>query len=143
MPERQLGRYIDEANRVAVLGSDPSTRLIEQLELRLDNVVYRLGFARSRRAARQLVSHGHIEVNGTRTTIPSRQIALNDVVAVRSRTQNLPVIERIKEQMESVVPPTWLSLNKQKFEGAVHALPSKENTEMVGNVGAILEYYSR
>jgi small subunit ribosomal protein S4 len=72
--EKQLRKYIEEANRVAVLGVDPKVRVIEQLEMRLDNVVYKLGFAPSRRAARQLVSHGHILVNGVRTTIPSRVV---------------------------------------------------------------------
>lgn len=143
VPERQLRRYIDEANRVSALGIEPGARLLEQLECRLDNVVYRLGFTRSRRAARQLVSHGHIEVNGVRTTIPSCEIHLNDVVAIRGRTQNLPVMERIKAQLETAVQPTWLSFDKQTFAGTVRALPSKENTEMVGNVGAILEFYSR
>lgn len=143
VPERQLRRYIDEANRVAILGTDPGARLVEQLELRLDNVVYRLGFARSRRSARQLVSHGHVQVNGTRTTIPSRMLELNDVVGIRTRTQSLPVMDRIKENLESSTAPAWLAFDKTAFEGTVRALPSKENTEMVGSVGAILEYYSR
>lgn len=143
VPERQLRRYIEEANRVAVLGVDPGTRLVEQLELRLDNVAYRCGLARSRRAARQLVSHGHLEVNGVRTTIPSRELSLHDVIAVRKRTQELPIAERMKETLENITPPVWLSFDAKKLEGTVRALPSRENTEMVGNVGAILEFYSR
>ena len=143
VPERQLRRYIEEANRVAVLGVDPGTRLVEQLELRLDNVVYRCGLARSRRAARQLVSHGHIQVNGVRTTIPSCELSVNDVIAVRARTQELPVAGRMRETLENTTPPAWLSFDAKKLEGTVLTLPSRENTEMVGSVGAILEYYSR
>jgi len=141
--ERQLSRYVNDANRVAVLGVDAQERMTEQLELRLDNVVYRLGFARSRRAARQLVSHGHIEVNGRRSTIPSRELSLNDVVSLRKRTQQLPVIERIKESIEATDVPTWLARDAKKYEGTVRMLPTRETTELPGSVDAILEFYSR
>jgi small subunit ribosomal protein S4 len=143
IPERQLSRYVEDANRVAVLGTDPRTRMTEQLELRLDNVVYRLGLTRSRRAARQLVSHGHVQVNGKRTTIPSRELALKDTITLRERTQALPIMERIKDATGMATAPTWLSFDANKFEGVVRALPNPENTELPGSVDAILEYYSR
>jgi len=143
IPERQLARYINDANRVAVLGIDPKTRMTEQLELRLDNVVYRLGFARSRRSARQLVSHGHVEVNGRRMTIPSVELRANDVITLRKRTHELPVMERIKENVEGTDVPTWLSRDTKKYEGTVRMLPTPETTELPGSVDAILEFYSR
>jgi len=141
--ERQLRKYVTEANRAAVLGIDPKERLVEQLEMRLDNVVYRLGLAPSRRSARQLVSHGHVSVNGTRTTIPSRQAEEGDIVTLRDRTKNLPIMDRIKTGVEEANTPTWLVFDLKKFEGKVSARPTTEGTEMPGSVGAILEYYSR
>ena len=141
--ERQLRRYIEEANRAATLGTDPTVRLMEQLEMRLDNVVYRLGLAASRRAARQLVTHGHVHVNGKRTDIPSRQLREKDTVSVRERTQKLPIMDRMKETMDTASLPAWISFDKKKLEGTVTARPKVEVTEMPGNVGAILEYYSR
>jgi small subunit ribosomal protein S4 len=143
IPERQLRRYVEEAGRASILGIDPGTRMVEQLEMRLDNVVYRLGIAPSRRAARQLVSHGHIVVNGTRMTIPSRQLSEGDMIVVRDRTRTLPLMERIKTGVEGAQSPVWLSFNVQKYEGKVTARPTPENTEMPGSVSAILEYYSR
>jgi len=141
--ERQLRRYVEEANRAAAVGVDPATRMLEQLEMRLDNVVYRLGLAPTRRAARQLVSHGHILVNERRTTVPSRQLVIGDVPAVRERTRNLPIIEHMKAVIEQATIPVWLSFDMKKYEGKVAAKPTPDNTELPGSVGAILEYYSR
>jgi small subunit ribosomal protein S4 len=141
--ERQLRRYVEEANRVSLLGTDPNLRMVEQLELRLDNVVYRIGLAPSRRAARQLVTHGHVLVNGVRTDVPSRTLGEGDTVALRDRTKGLPLMERIKEWMEQSSIPAWIQYDVKKHEGALKSRPTLENTEMPGNVGAILEYYSR
>jgi small subunit ribosomal protein S4 len=141
--ERQLRKYVEESFRVATLGNDPAKRMLEQLELRLDNVVYRAGLANSRRGARQLVSHGHILVTGARTTIPSRQMRPSDTFSIRTRTRELPIGNRIKEQLEISTAPKWLSFDVTKFEGKVSAEPTPEHTEMPGNVSAILEYYSR
>jgi len=141
--ERQLRHYVEEANRVAALGHDPIVRLIEQLELRLDNVAYRLGLASSRRAARQLVSHGHVLVNGTRTTVPSVQLREGDTITVRERTKGLPIMEQIKQTVEESTTPVWLSIDVKKMEGTVRARPTADATEMAGSPSAILEYYSR
>lgn len=141
--ERQLRKYVEEANRVAVLGIDPKELMIEQLEMRLDNVVYKLGFAPSRRSARQMVSHGHIQVNGTRTNIPSMQVQEDDVITVRERTKNLPIMERVKGSVEITNLPNWIVFNIKNFEGKITARPTLETTETPGAVAAILEYYSR
>jgi len=141
--ERQLRRYVEESQRVAVLGADPSTRMVEQCELRLDNVVYRTGLAPTRKAARQLVSHGHVEVNGRRTTIPSLTCKIGDTVTVRERTRNLPIMESIKLGLENARTPAWLAFDQKTLSGKVTALPTADNTEMPGSVSAILEYYSR
>lgn len=143
LSERQLRRYVEEANRVSVLGIDPVTRMIEDLEMRLDNVVYRSGLVRTRRAARQLVSHGHILVNGIRSTIPSMRIKEGDTFEVRARTLARPISEYLKAQIAEATSPVWMTVNIQKFSGNVTARPTPENTEMPGSVSAILEYYSR
>jgi small subunit ribosomal protein S4 len=143
LSERQLRRYVEDANRVSVLGIDPVVRMVEELEMRLDNVVYRAGLARSRRAARQLVSHGHMLVNGVRSTIPSMQIKEGDTFEVRARTLSRPISEHLKAQIAEATSPVWITVDSQKFAGSVTARPKPENTEMPGSVSAILEYYSR
>ncbi len=141
--EKQLRKYIEEANRSALLGVDRKTRVIEQLEMRLDNVIYRLGFAPTRRAARQLVSHGHVLVNGVRTTIPSRILSEGEGISIRKRTQGLSIMERIKQGVQDASIPTWIAFDGKKQEAKVLARPTPENTEMPGAVDAILEFYSR
>lgn len=141
--ERQLRRMVEEALRVAALGQDPVARMIEQLECRADNIAYRAGLAPSRRAARQLVSHGHIEVNGTRTTVPSHMLKEGDSFALRERTSKLPIMSHIKEHLDTANAPVWLTFDPTKYTGSVKAVPTADNTEMVGDVRAILEYYSR
>ncbi len=141
--ERQLRRYVEEAQRVGQLGSDPTVRLLEQLELRLDNVVYRSGLAASRRAARQMVSHGHIAVKGRRVTVPSFMLSVGDTFEVRERTKQKPIMELAKQSVESVSVPVWFTFDTKQLAGKVLAKPNPETVEMVGSVGAILEYYSR
>ena len=141
--ERQLRKYINEANRAAVLGVDPKVRMLEQLEMRLDNIVYKIGFAATRRSARQMVSHGHILVNGVRTTIPSRLVKEGDVITLRKRTRELPIMETIKVNVENATLPPWITLKGKELEGTVTARPTLENTETPGSVAAILELYSR
>jgi len=141
--ERQLRRYVEESTRVSALGNDPVVRLIEQLEMRLDNVVYRAGLATSRRAARQLVAHGHVLKNGTRNTVASTTVCVGDTFALRERTRGLPIMERLKSNAEAATAPTWLRYDVSKSEGKILSKPNTETTEMPGSVSAILEYYSR
>lgn len=141
--ERQLRRYVEEAQRASVLGVDPITRMIEEMELRLDNIVYRSGLARSRRAARQLVSHGHVMVNNVRSTVPSMQLTEGDTFTLRKRTRELPIMDNLKANLEEATQPTWVSFDATSLTGTITARPSPENTEMPGSVGSILEYYSR
>ncbi len=143
LSERQLRRYVEEANRVSVLGVDPTVRMIEELEMRLDNVIYRSGLVRTRRAARQLVSHGHVVVNGVRSTIPSMKVKEGDTFTLRARTQARPIMELVKNQIADATSPVWITMDSAKYTGKVTARPKPENTEMPGSVSAILEYYSR
>ncbi len=141
--ERQLRRYVEESLRVAAVGADPALRMLEQLEMRIDNIVYRAGLASTRRAARQLVSHGHVMVNGRRTTVPSHTLREGDTFAVRERTQSLPIMEHIRERLANASSPVWVSFDIRAMTGKVNARPTAENTEMPGNESAILEYDSR
>src|SRR5690606_6624203 len=114
--ERQFERYYEEAaRRKGVTGEN----LLTLLETRLDNVVYRLGFAPSRPAARQLVMHGHFEVNGQKVDIPSHLVKAGDVIAVRENSRNVALIKETVEAAASRGVPEWLELNAEALSGAV------------------------
>jgi small subunit ribosomal protein S4 len=119
------------------------TNLLVLLEQRLDNVVYRLGFANSRPQARQLVRHGHFLVNGKKVNIPSYQIKVGDVVEVREKSRN---IQMITDAMEAVVRrsmPQWLELEKENLKGMLRAVPVREDITMPIQENQIVELYSR
>jgi small subunit ribosomal protein S4 len=114
------------------------------LESRLDNVVYRLGFADSRAQARQLVRHGHFLVNGIKTDIPSLQVKLNDVVAVRPSSRNATYFKERAQLMQGRRNvPAWLSVNLSEMGGSMVNNPSREDIEIPLNEQLIVEYYSR
>lgn len=138
--ERQLQNYVKEAGKAKDMTI--SEKLMEILESRLDNVVYRLGFAKTRRHARQLAAHGHFTVNGVRTTIPSRMIKVGEAVAVRKGSKTSPIFANLQEaKAENKTVPAWLSVDYSKLEGAIKSKP--KNTENFIDVGSVLEFYSR
>jgi small subunit ribosomal protein S4 len=139
--ERQFKNYVKEALKGK--GSDIISRLAEILELRLDNVVYRLGFAKSRSIARQLVSHGHIMVNGKKTNIPSRRLKVGDIIAIRPQSASKKIFQDIDIYFKKYQPPVWLELNKEKKEGKVIGKPQAQDIEVKTNLNAIIEFYSR
>lgn len=117
--------------------------LLMLLELRLDNVVYRLGFAGSRSQARHWVRHGHVTVNGHRVDIPSARVKPGDVVAVKDKSREIP---QLKESLEAVARrsvPEWLELEADKFRGTVKALPNREELTIPMQEQLIVELYSR
>lgn len=116
--ERQFVRYYERAERMRGITGE---NLLQLLERRLDNVVYRLGFAVSRAQARQLVSHGHIEVNGKKVDIPSYLVKPGDVISVKESSRSMELIKNNLEMGRNV--PDWLELNKDAFEGRVVSLP--------------------
>jgi len=138
--ERQFRRYYKEADRRKGL---TGVNLLIILESRLDNVVYRLGFADSRAQARQLVRHGHFDVNGRKTNIPSFLVKAGDVIAVRERSKKLAYFSDLSTVMEHKVVPEWLSLDIPKMEGRVLTLPTREDIDASLNEQLIVEYYSR
>ena len=139
--ERQFKNYIQEALKGK--GIDITSRLAEILELRLDNVVYRLGFCKSRSVARQLVGHGHIIVNGKKINIPSYRLKTGDKIAIRPQSASKKVFQDLDIYLKKYNPPVWLELDKEKKEGKVVGKPSAQDIEVKTNLNAIIEFYSR
>jgi small subunit ribosomal protein S4 len=138
--ERQFRRYFQKAARTKGVTGEV---LLQLLERRLDNVVYRLGFGSSRIQARQLVRHGHLRVNGVKVTIPSYLTSQGDEITVRQRSRKNPLIEASVEDMAGRGVPEWLSLDKGDFAGHVLELPTKEHLRVPIEESLIVELYSK
>ena len=142
LSEKQFGNYV--ATAMHTHGANPAETLHRLLEMRLDNIVYRLGLAPSRRAARQMVSHGHLTVNGIKTTIPSRAMRIGDRIAVREGSRSAVLFENFAEKfMERPTLASWLSWNPKTMEGGVNEVPTEDSAETAGNLVAVLSFYSR
>ncbi len=138
--ERQFRRYFEVAlRRRGVTGET----LLQLLETRLDNVVYRLGFANTRRGARQLVGHGHVAVNGTKVDISSFNVKSGDVVTVREKPKSRQLATRNLELTQIVPVPDWLTVNRDAMSGTVARIPSREEIAPIVNEQLIVELYSR
>ena len=138
--EKQFRNYYHEAIRVAGVSGENLLRL---LELRLDNVVYRLGLAKSRNQARQFVAHGFISVNGKRMTIPSYCVKVGDKVSITERGNAVAEVKTIVEGLKSEYVPAWLSLDLSNKTGEIVTLPIREHIEYPINEQLIIEYYSK
>lgn len=117
------------------------TMIMSLLERRLDNVVYRLGFAPSRSVARQLVNHGHILVNGRKITIPSYRVKVGDEIVIRPQSKDHQVFKDLDETLKKYEPPTWLTFDKEKFSGKVVALP--KDFDIPFDINMVVDYYSK
>jgi small subunit ribosomal protein S4 len=138
--EGQFRNYFEKASRSpGVTGF----LLLQQLERRLDNVIYRLGFAGARRQARQLVRHGHVEVNGRKVDIPSYEVKAGDQVAIREKSRKLTAIEQAREFTSHQVVPTWLEVDRENFKARVVNLPKREEINLPINEQLIVELYSK
>ena len=138
--EKQFRNYFEKAAKAKGVTGE---RLLQQLERRLDNVVYRLGFGSSRRQARQLVRHGHIAVNSRKVNIPSYQVNVNDEITVRENSRKLVVIEGAQEFTSHQPAVSWLEVDRENFKGRVAALPKRENINLPVNEQLIVELYSK
>ena len=138
--EKQLRRYIDEA---IAKSSQPIPHVMERLESRLDNTVYRLGLAKTRRFARQMVSHGHIIVNGKRISIPSHKVKVGDVLSVREGSKASGLFTVFTDNHEAAAVPAWLSMDVKALTGKVTGLPVYNPTETLFDPEQVMEYYSR
>ena len=141
LSESQFRGYVTKA--LAGHGGDVIQKLIGSLELRLDNVVWRLGFARTRSVARQLVAHGHISVNGRRVFVPSYRTRPGSVVAITTQSQGKGVFRDLEITLKKHQPPSWLSLVPEKREGTITSLPKVEDMVRLYDVKSIIEFYSR
>lgn len=139
--ERQFANYAEIA--IAGRKKRPEETLFESLEMRLDNVVYRLGLVKTRLAARQAVSHGHIAVGGKRVNIRSYDVSVGDVISVMPRSKNTKLFADVAEQAKEYSVPKWLTFDPSKLEGKVMSRPSFSPTELVFDLAAILDFYKR
>ncbi len=138
--ERQFRNYFKEAARMPGMTGE---NLLRILELRLDNLVYRLGFAPSRPAARQLVKHGHFQVNGRKADIPSHRLRPGDVISVRDASRNLDLIQNALDMRGGRGMPEWLEVNSKALQGRLVQSPTRENIPITVQENLIVELYSK
>ena len=138
--ESQFRRYFGMAEKQSGM---TGANLLNILERRLDNTVYRLGFADSRPQARQLVQHGHFDINGKKADIPSMLVKAGDRISVRESDRQLPYFKGMAERLEQVSTAPWLSIDPQNLAGTMLALPSREQIAVPLQEQLIVEYYSR
>ena len=138
--ERQFrGVYEKALKRRGVTGE----QMLQILETRLDNVVFHLGFANTRAAARQMVSHGHVTVNGRKVNVPSYCLKVNDAVAVKNSNVSRQLATKNLEVATSRAVPDWLSMNKEEFKGTIMRIPTRDEIQPIANEQAVVEFYSR
>jgi len=138
--ERQFRKHFAEAERLPGMSGE---NLLQILEMRLDNVAYRLGFADSRRQARQLVLHGHISVKGRVTDIPSYQVKVGNAISWKEGSTKLVLYQAVVKNIESKTIPSWLSLDRDTMSGRVLAKPSRSDIESTIDERLIVAFYSR
>ena len=133
------GVYEKALKRRGVTGE----QMLQILETRLDNVVYHLGLANTRAAARQMVTHGHLRVNGRKVNIPSYSLRVNDVIDVKNTNVSRQLATKNLESATSRAVPDWLALNKEEFKGTVMRIPTRDEINPIANEQAVVEFYSR
>jgi small subunit ribosomal protein S4 len=138
--EGQFRNYFEKASRAQGVTGE---LLLQQLERRLDNIVYRLGFGISRRQARQLVRHGHIHVDGRKVNIPSYQVSVGEEISIRESSNKMPILEQSKEFASHQNAPTWLSIDRDAYKGRIVSLPKRDEIQQPVNEQLIVELYSK
>jgi small subunit ribosomal protein S4 len=138
--ESQFRAYYEKANAAPGVTGE---LLLQQLERRLDSVAFRLGFAISRRQARQVVRHGHVEVNGRKVNIPSYQVSVGDEIRVREASKPLPVFEVARDYGGQGAQPQWLTIDRNNMSGKILSLPKREDIHLPVNEQLIVELYSK
>lgn len=138
---KQFSNYVKEA--LTHNGVNTAQVLFENLETRLDNVVYRAGLAPTRRAARQMVSHGHIKVNGKKITVPSHTVSMGDELTVKDSSIGKGMFSTREEEMNNYTAPAWLKSDLKSRKVKVEGMPKMEAQELLFDLRAVLEFYSR
>lgn len=139
MEKQFRGVYEKAKNRRGVTGET----MLQILETRLDNVVFHLGFGNTRAAARQMVCHGHVTVNGRKAAIPSYALKVNDVIAIKNHNVSKQLATKGLETSTSRAVPDWMSLTKEELKGVVMRVPTKAEIQPIANEQAVVEFYSR
>lgn len=137
---KQFGKYVKMALKAS---GDNAKNLMRILEGRLDNVVLRAGFAPSRSAARQMVSHGHIKVNGTIVTIPSYEVRVGDKLTIRDGSKNKGIFSKLDEELKNTAFPAWLKVDAGTREIGIAGEPAVDMNDLLFNVRSVLEFYTR
>lgn len=141
LTEKTFSNYVKKA--MASKGQTVPT-LMGLLEGRLDNVVYRIGVATTRSGARQMVSHGHITVDGKKVTIPSYQVSLGEVISIRESSLKKPLFTGVSEKLTAVTPPNWIKVDPAKNQATITGAPSLAGkTDTIFDMNAVIEFYSR
>ena len=138
--EKQLRRYVNEAVEKS---NQPVSLLMERLESRLDNVVYRMGLVKTRQMARQAVAHGHLCSNGKKMTIPSHRVKPGEVISIREGSRQTGLFVDLKENHEPTLVPAWVSFDVKKMEGEMKTTPVFNQAESLFDPEQVMEYYSR
>jgi small subunit ribosomal protein S4 len=138
--EKQFSNYVKEALSSKAKSADV---LFEKLELRLDNVIYRMGISDSRGHARQIVSHGHMKVNGRKVDIPSYRVKIGDKISIREVSLTKPIFAELAEKVAPKTTPSWIKFDLKKNITEIQGMPKVENEELLFNLGSIVEFYSR
>ncbi len=141
LPERQFRNYVNKALESHAV--QPKDRLHELLELRLDNVIWRLGLASTRRAARQMVAHGHVQVAGKKTRVPSYALTVGDRISVREGSKEHGSFVGFNERFMERTLPSWLSWNPKSMEGSVVERPTTASADAAGDLVMVLSFYTR
>jgi len=138
--ERQFRNYFEKADKMV---GETGTNLMQMLESRLDNVVYRLGFASTRPAARQLVNHAHVIVNNRKVNIPSYMVKPGDVIQIRDRSKKMDLIVESMKRIKGDLDLPWLDLDKARMTGTVIAIPERDDMQVLVNEQLVVELYSK
>jgi small subunit ribosomal protein S4 len=141
--EKQFKNLVEKVQSKRGVDININEALVQALETRLDNTIYRLGFASTRQAARQMVGHGHINVNGKRNTIPSYAVKIGDIITIRENSKKKALFKDIDAKIKEQKIPSWLLLNAEKKEVKVQGLPKIPENELLFDVSQIFQYYSR
>ncbi|MEK9154900.1 MAG: 30S ribosomal protein S4 [Patescibacteria group bacterium] len=137
LKESQIEKIFDKAAKAGNIGQN----VVSILERRLDNVIFKIGFAASRICARQYVNHGHFLVNNKKVTVPSYQVKINDIISIKPASKDLLIFRDLSNSIKKYNPPDWLTLDKEKIEGKVKSLPHDIETPF--DVNIVVDYYSR
>ncbi|MCX6721893.1 MAG: 30S ribosomal protein S4 [Candidatus Staskawiczbacteria bacterium] len=143
LSERQFKRYVRETLDKMDKVDNVASELIRKLEKRLDNVIFRLGFAKSRVQARQLVSHGFFTINGKPVNIPSYQVEKNDLIGIKEHKKAKGIFKELANDLKRKETPAWLSLNKEKLEAKTIGEPNLDEVKPPAEISLIFEFYSR